>query len=338
MGHIEDVVIVGAGPAGAYCALELAKRGIYATIVDHSHPREKPCGGGITRTTLERFPFIKDMSSLGKRSNALKLISCTDKQVVFLESKIAFCISRRFLDEGILNLAVQHGAKLVRERVLDVYRKKTWRIKTDRENLNAKLLVGADGVNSLVRRKIIGPISRENLALCYGYIASGVENEPSTVKFLAEIPGYIWIFQRKDHSSIGIGSELKYGSMLKGLLVNFLSKNFPKVKRITSYAALLPCVQNPDFFNLPSAEKDWILVGDAAGHVDPVSGAGILYALWSGELAAKAIVKEQPEAFENFWRNAYGDYLTNLSRQRSTFYDPFWIEMSIALRKMKFFS
>ena len=127
-----------------------------------------------------------------------------------------FNISRRYLDEGILNMAVQNGAKLIKEKVIDIEKKQNfWQIKTNTRSLATRILVGADGVNSLVRRKTIGAISKENLALTYGYFATGVEKEPSTVKFLAEIPGYIWIFPRDNHSSIGVGGELKYGNLLR---------------------------------------------------------------------------------------------------------------------------
>ena len=59
MKYVEDVAIVGGGPAGAYCALTLAKKGIMPTIFDHSHPREKPCGGGISPPVLKKFPFLE---------------------------------------------------------------------------------------------------------------------------------------------------------------------------------------------------------------------------------------------------------------------------------------
>jgi flavin-dependent dehydrogenase len=70
----EDVAIVGGGPAGAYCAFELAKQGINATVFDHSYPREKPCGGGISPPTIEKFPFVERFRSMGSTFSDFRII------------------------------------------------------------------------------------------------------------------------------------------------------------------------------------------------------------------------------------------------------------------------
>ena len=85
---------------------------------------------------------------------------------------------------------------------------------------------------------------------------------------------------------------------------------------------------------LPCAGEDWILVGDAAGHVDPITGAGILYALWSGELAAEVIKRKELTAYDKLWREAYGNDLRERCKQRDTFFNPFMIELSIITRSI----
>ena len=87
MGKVNDVVIIGGGPAGAHCALELANKGIYATVFDHSHPREKPCGGGISSRTIEKFSFIEKFFSKGKITTKLKIISSPPQNRQFLVTK-----------------------------------------------------------------------------------------------------------------------------------------------------------------------------------------------------------------------------------------------------------
>jgi menaquinone-9 beta-reductase len=328
-----DITIVGAGPAGAYCALQLAEKGIGVTIIDHSHPREKPCGGGLSGETVKKFPFVNKYRSMGCKSDKFKILSCTGKQV---ESGVrqGFNISRQFFDYEIVKAAVEKGATLVPEKVVEVEHKNNmWQIKTTKQSLTTKFLVGADGVSSLVRRATIGAFSKENLQLTYGYFATGVENEPTTTKFLAEIPGTIWIFPRNNHSSIGIGGSTKYGRRLKKLLDTFL-ESYPNLKILSTYASLIPCAESTDFFGLRCAGKDWVLIGDAAGHVDPITGGGILYALWSGELAAEALASHNIASYDTRWRNKYGSYLKKRTQMRDIFYDPLMIESMIFQPKL----
>ena len=85
---------------------------------------------------------------------------------------------------------------------------------------------------------------------------------------------------------------------------------------------MLPSARNPEFFATPCAGKNWILVGDAAGHVDPISGGGILYALWDGELAAQAIKANNPQSYDLLWRDAFGKDLEERYGKQDSFYDP----------------
>jgi geranylgeranyl reductase family protein len=326
-----DIAIVGGGPAGAYCALELAKRSIYAKVFDHSHPREKPCGGGISPLILQNFPFLESYRSYGGTSSNLKLISCTGNQTALVKYT-GFNMPRQILDQQILDMAVENGARIVKEEVLDVQRKgDQWQIKTNNEITTAKVVVGADGANSLVRKKTKGPITSKNMGLTYGYYATGVEKEPTTIKFVAEIPGYIWIFPRRKNSSVGIGSEIKYGNHLKSILDNFIHSYCPQIKIQSEFTAMLPWATEPEFFSLSCAGDDYILVGDAAGHVDPLSGEGTTYALWSGKLAAEAIAKNNLMLYDKLWKKQYGNNLRQQCLQKTAFFNPEIVEKRIAL-------
>ena len=123
MDTISDVIIVGGGPSGAYCCYNLARKGIKPIILDHSHPREKPCGGGISPLVLERFPFVERFRKRGCTFGDFKIISCVDFRVMTNSFENGFCISRKLLDQGILEMATQEGATLIPEKVLDVQKK-----------------------------------------------------------------------------------------------------------------------------------------------------------------------------------------------------------------------
>jgi len=332
MKEIEDVVIVGGGPAGAYCAYKLAKNGISPVIFDDSHPREKPCGGGLSPLVLEKYPFIKNVPSSGIFSARFKIISPSGKEAIAEGKRGSFNISRLQLDKYILDMAIKNGARLVEERVIEVKaEKRLWILKTKKRRLKARIIIGADGANSLVRNEILDPIPKKNLGICFGYYASGMEKEDSIIKYLKENALYIWIFPREDHSSIGIGSELEHSEHLKEILDNFISTYCPHVKIISEFGAVIPVITDPNFYKLPCAGENWILIGDAAGHVDPVTGEGILYAMWGGELAADSIKNGNPKEFDILWRKEYGYDLLEGCKMRDTFYNSFMIELSVIL-------
>lgn len=73
------------------------------------------------------------------------------------------------------------------------------------------------------------------------------------------------------------------------------------------------------------------MIGDAAGHVDPSTGEGITYALWSAELASKAIENNNPKSFDLLWRKEYGDNLIGSCKSRDLFYNHRLLEYSIRL-------
>ena len=319
----EEVTIVGAGPAGAYCAFELAKQGLNPVILDHSHPREKPCGGGISPLVIKKFSFVENFRQLGFSFGDFKIISCIDTEILTKQLENGFSISRRVFDEAILNMAIDKGARLIKLKVNEVRKNgNIWKIKTDEMVLSTKVLVGADGVNSLVRNETIGPISKDNLALTFGYLAAPLEKDNAIIKFLARIPGYIWVFPGKGYCNIGIGSELKEGGLLKALLDDFIKTRLPSIRITSRYSSMIPSASNPKFFGIPCAGRNWILIGDAAGHVDPISGGGILYALWGGQIAAKAIINKDIKSFDSIWKKEYGRQFEERCKSKDAFYDP----------------
>ena len=122
---------------------------------------------------------------------------------------------------------------------------------------------------------------------------------------------------------------MKYGNILKCILDKFLKVRYPKIQILSRYASLLPCAKRTKFFKNSCAGNNFILVGDAAGHVDPIWGEGILYAIWSGKLAAEAIYQNNLELFDRFWKKEYGSYLMECSKNRENFYNPVRIEYYI---------
>lgn len=306
-----EVAIVGGGPAGSYCAYTLARNSIYPVMFDHTHPREKPCGGLVTPFAQKLFPFLEKLPIKHSEKNKLHLISPTGREVCLSTRKKMRCFSRLKLDQFLVNMAVNNGAKLIKEKVMALERKKDfWKVKTAHGSYHAKVLIGADGVNSLVRRSVIGPLSKMDKSVCCGYLVKGLEKEDIIIRFLAHRKGYMWVIPRDDHTSLGIGAaEASRSYGLRQELDMFIEQQYSHAKKISRWAALIPNVKNFKTLQIPVTGTNWILIGDAAGHVSPISGEGIVYALLDGQLAAQAVVENKPEMFNELWKEAYGSNL-----------------------------
>lgn len=216
-------------------------------------------------------------------------------------------VSRLMFDKYLVDEAVEKGAELIEEKVIALKnRGDFWYLKTEKQTYVAKIVIGADGVNSLVRRELIGSLSSEDTGLCFGYFANELRDEDIIIFFSPYRKGYIWVIPRGRNTSFGICSaEISGSRSLKRELDMFLQKNYPNIKKTSSWAALIPNIKDPKIFSRPLAGNNWILIGDAAGHVNPISGEGILYALLDGELAAQAIAENSPKRFNKLWPEAF---------------------------------
>lgn len=331
---VEEIVIVGGGPAGAYLGYLLAKNGKHPIIFDHSHPREKPCGGGISVLAIEKFSFLNEIQEPKAPDNRLELIASNGISLMTCGTKSSWSVSRKHFDNFIIDKAIKSGCVLIEEKVIGVKTKNDmWEIKTKKGTYKAKIIVGADGVDSIVRKKILGPIPKQDIGVCYGCFAKSEKNETNRIIFLKDQQGYAWCFPRYNHLSIGVGLESTNSKDIKKIFNEVISTYYPHVKIESKWGAKIPSVKDEHFFKISCSGKNWILIGDAAGHVDSSTGEGITYALWSAELASKAIINNNPNSFDTLWRKEYGENLIGSCKSRDIFYNPIILGYSLRLAK-----
>ena len=293
-----DVAIVGAGPAGCWAAYGLARRGAHVTLIDGSHPREKPCGGGVTGRALALVSGAIDgrAAALPYSHGAIPGLDTEYAHVAVPLGNGALVVAGRTeFDGALLDAASKAGATIVRSRALDVTRDaRASPFRHRLERIYARTIIGADGANSLVRRKLARPFERTEFSIATGYFVHGVTSQKNLLELVDDPPGYIWSFPRPTHLAVGICAQADAGTRAGVLRARggLVDRRCPG-RRGNARAVSWPSrrCRPGGFENLSPCGPGWFLVGDAAGLVDPVTREGIYFALRSGEWAAEAADK-----------------------------------------------
>ncbi|HEU0007093.1 MAG TPA: NAD(P)/FAD-dependent oxidoreductase [Terriglobia bacterium] len=300
-----NIGIIGAGPAGSLCASRLSRNGWRVLLFDPRGAWEKPCGGGVTAKAFTYYPFLSGCVETHRSIGRLAVISPRGARMqVVLEEPI--CIySRTVLNQLLLHRAVADGVCFLQERVLDVRRRDTrWELLTDRGVHVVDFLVGADGVNSFVRKKLGERFDSEDLMMTFGYRIPKEIDEGIVIKFFPQFRGYYWVFPRPNHASFGICGRLSRHNTqtLKQLLHAFLKETGQMVDAAERaawpvYSALIPSLRPQSLYGNRIHGNGWALVGDAAGFADPITCEGIYYALRSGDLLAEALLEDRAASY-----------------------------------------
>jgi geranylgeranyl reductase family protein len=292
-----DVAVIGAGPAGSVAAAALARSGARVLLVDGSHPREKPCGGGYTGRAVDIVRrLVPNITRYGTPIRQARFLDSPGKReaIVDLPHRDASLIvaSRAPVDGALVDAAAHEGAVVIRERVRAISPGRPHCITTTAHRFETPFIIGADGANSLVRRTFARPFSRHQLSIATGFYAHGVTSDEIVIEMMDAPAGYIWSFPRADHLAIGICAQATDTTVaaVRYLLARWIrTTGISANARLQTYSWPIPSLEPDDYRDVPLAGEGWITVGDAAGLVDPITREGIFFALRSGEMAADAL-------------------------------------------------
>jgi geranylgeranyl reductase family protein len=289
-----DVVVIGAGPAGATLAYELAKKGIGVLVLEKEKlPRYKCCAGGVTSKAAKLLDF--DIS--GVAEDVVYEITFTfNLGNPFLgqhSEPLIYTVMRDAFDHFLMQRAQRPGAVLMDgQKVMQIQVSgHSVEIFTADSIFRSRLVVGADGAYSIVARELSMDRSLEYITAIESEIVVAEDDLAkwkSRVRVdLGVIPGgYAWVFPKRGHLSIGAGchaSKARYLNRNYQKFLNSLSIGNYTTARSSSH--LIPtCTEGRLVW-----QDRALLLGDAAGLTDPLTGEGIYNAIQSAQLAAPVI-------------------------------------------------
>jgi geranylgeranyl reductase family protein len=291
---VHDVIVVGTGPAGAVLAYLLAKRGLDVLILERATlPRYKSCGGGVTWKAMQNLPF--DASAVFEQKAVGGVVTYAGQQLLKVEVgwPVAWLVMRDRFDHYLVQQAVLAGAHLMEGISVVSVEERGDRVGviTTKGELQAQLLAGADGVNSIVARSVglipdreVGVAVEAELAVSPASLEA--QGAYATFDFGALPGGYGWIFPKRDHLSVGVFKAIPGKAIgLKKALEKFIASEAvlldPKILHLQGH-------QIPLGGRTRTLHKGRVLlVGDAANLADPWMGEGISYAVVSARIAAE---------------------------------------------------
>jgi geranylgeranyl reductase family protein len=307
-----DILIVGAGPAGATAAFILASRGLHVVLLDRcAFPRPKLCGGLLTWKTVETLerifrvglPALKAAGLVRQEARSYTLGGRRSQALTRDLNDPFYLVDRTQYDEFWLRRAVSAGAEFVPGAAVVVFDPARREARTgDGRSWRACVAIGADGVDSRVRRALAAagclrlPRHRGRAVAfeCFAPRRPGAFRDHPAIYFGHVRRGYAWSFPARSHQVLGMAALKSAGRPLKDEFRRFLRElGVPGADGLRLHAHGLPYgsyLKTPGWRNA-------LLVGDAAGLADPILGEGIYYAHRSAELAARAVMDRcaQPE-------------------------------------------
>jgi len=336
-----EILVIGAGPAGSSTAKHAALNGAEVILMDKKSEIGAPkrCAEGVSKEGLSKLGIEPNSRWVTKELSGVRLISPNGTDVWMKEDQVklpeaGYILERKVFDKFMAMEAARAGATIMIKTLARGMRKDNNGYIVSCESMgedfeiNAKIVVGADGPESRVGRwgGLKTAVKPKNMESGIQFEMVGVEmDDPDCIEFYfgSVAPGgYAWIFPKGDDiANVGLGIISTYTDKTAYEHLLEFVKNCPATKN--AQPVELNIGGDPVGGMIKNLVKDHIMiVGDAAGHVNPLTGGGIITALeagmYAGEVAAAAVkdedysekrLMEYQEKCKNEIGNSFDKYL-----------------------------
>ncbi len=310
-----DVAIIGAGPGGAIAAESLARGGARVVLVEkESLPRYKTCGGGVVRRALRFLPQGFELPAQAEcRTVELRFASGLSFRVERSEPVVMMTM-RSELDHALTQAAVRAGAELRSpcELIGLAQDASGVDLTTSTGRLRARMVIAADGALSRTARlagwsEPVDAVAAIEAELTLAVDALAPFRGVARFDLGTPAAGYGWAFPKRGQLSAGVLSMRRKTGGLRAALHGYLSTIAPQgVVSSAQHGFVIPIAPRRTGFTRGRV----LLVGDAAGLADPVTGEGISLAMHSGRIAAESLLEARLDA-----RTSCAAYEARLERE-----------------------
>ena len=299
-----DVVVVGAGPAGANAAYHAAKNGARVCLLEAAPVIGEPivCAEGVVSKVLEDFDLPKQGEHIATKVTRVKMWTPKGKVIdLKLKRLCGYILNRDKLEKMLVQRAVKAGAVLrLNHKVAGfaITGAAEGAVVVDGKGvITGEIVIAADGHESVVARDagLTSPLEKKDIGACVQKTMGDVECADDTIEIYwndkSSPGGYTWLFPKgKGVANIGLGVIASKGEPIGKNLDEFIERRCPNAKQLRHVGGLVPLAMPLE----RATTAQVIAVGDAARYVFALTGAGIGAALMSGkeagEIAAGATI------------------------------------------------